>query len=161
MFKDIKDIQINSLICNYFSKFLTTYNIDKINAQENNILVHLSTIKKPVVCVNCLSKKIRKHKKKNQFYFDIPITKKRTGLQIEIQGYYCNNCNKTFQESLTYISKSHRMTERLVKYIEKKSLKIPFTHIAKQVGCSEGTVRKIFKNYVYFKNKVKKRKMRR
>lgn len=153
--QDLSNMQTDSLIYDYFSMFLTTYNINKIDAQENNILVHLSTIKKPIVCVNCLSKKIIKHKKKNQFYFDIPILENRTGLQVEIQGYYCNNCNKTFQESLAYFSKSHRMTERLVEYIKNKSLKIPFTHIARQVGCSEGTVRKIYKNYIYFKNKMK------
>ena len=89
-------MKINLSVDYHFSKFLSSYSINKIDEQENNIFVHLSTIKKPIICVNCTSKKIRKHKKKNQFYFDIPIAENRTGLKIEIQGYYCNNCNKTF-----------------------------------------------------------------
>ena len=39
------------------------------------------------------------------------------------------------------------MTNRLVKYIEEKSLQRPFTHLAEEIGCTEGTIRKIFRNH--------------
>jgi len=40
------------------------------------------------------------------------------------------------------------MTNRLVKHIKEKSLQRPFTHLAEEVGCTEGTIRKIFKSHV-------------
>lgn len=127
---------------------LPTYAINKIDEKEHDIVFHLSTIEKPTICINCQEKSLRKYRKRTQFYFDIPSRGKRVGLQIEIQSYFCKECNKSFQEPLIDISKSHRMTARLVEYIELKSLQRPFTHLANEIGCVEGTIRKIFKNHV-------------
>jgi transposase len=127
---------------------LPTYTINKIDEKEHDITFHLSTIEKPTTCINCQEKSLRKYRKRVQFYFDIPIREKRVGLQIEIQSYLCKKCNKSFQEPLEDISKSHNMTHRLVNYIEAKSLQRPFTHLADEIGCVEGTIRKIFKNHV-------------
>jgi len=127
---------------------LPTYTINKIDEKEHDIIFHLFTIEKPTICINCHEKSLRKYRKRTQFYFDIPSRGKRVGLQIEIQSYLCKECNKSFQEPLEDISKSHNMTIRLVEYIENKSLQRPFTHLADEVGCVEGTIRKIFKNHV-------------
>lgn len=127
---------------------LPQYSIIKIDEKEHDIIFHLNTIDKPTHCKFCNQKTIRKYRKRKQFYFDLPIRAKRVGLQIEVQSYLCKECNKSFIEELPKISKERSMTNRLLQYIEEKSLQRPFTHLAEEIGCTEGTIRKIFKLHV-------------
>lgn len=78
---------------------------------------------------------------------DIPIRGKRVELNIDVQRYRCKACKKIIQTELLLMSDSYRMTERLEKYIKKESILRPFTHLANEIGVTEGTVRKIFNDY--------------
>ncbi len=127
---------------------LAEYKLIKKDEKEHDIIFHLSTIVKPTDCKFCFQSSIRKYRKRNQFYLDIPSRGKRVGLQIEVQSYLCKECNKSFIEDLPEISKKRSMTIRLLNYIEEESLKRPFTHLAEEIGCTEGTIRKIFKIHV-------------
>jgi transposase len=127
---------------------LSEYKLIKKDEKEHDIIFHLSTIEKPLDCKFCYQKTIRKYRKRNQFYFDIPSRGKRVGLQIEVQSYLCKECNKSFIEELPKINATRSMTNRLLRYIEEKSLQRPFTHLAEEIGCAEGTIRKIFKVHV-------------
>ena len=127
---------------------LSEYKLLKKDEKEHDIIFHLSTMKKPTDCKFCTQKTIRKYRKRNQFYFDTPSRGKRVGLHIEVQSYLCKKCNKSFIEELPKINPKRSMTTRLLKYIEEKSLQRPFTHLAEEIGCTEGTIRKIFKAHV-------------
>ena len=124
---------------------LSEYKLIKKDEKEHDIIFHLSTIEKPTSCKFCNLKSIRKYRKRNQFYFDIPSRGKRVGLRIEVQSYLCKKCNRSFIEKLPKINFQRRMTNRLLKYIEEKSLQRPFTHLAEEIGCTEGTIRNISK----------------
>ncbi len=121
-----------------------------LNQKEtgHDIFFHLETLDKPKGCPLCTSVDIRKKDKLKNFYFDIPIRGKRVGLHIHAQRYLCKSCKKSFREQLPQIHPKHNMTARLVKYIKEKSLQRPFTHLAEEIGCTEGTIRKIFKAHV-------------
>ena len=127
---------------------LTEYKLIKKDEKKHDIIFHLSTIKKPTDCKYCNQETIRRYRKRNQFYFDIPIRDKSVGLQIDVQSYLCRECNKSFKEELPKIHAQRRMTTRLVKHIEEQSLQRPFTHLAEEIGCTEGTIRKIVKTHV-------------
>jgi len=123
------------------------YKILKQEETDHDIFFHLETIDKPSACLLCNSPDIRKKDKLKNFYFDIHVRGKRVGLSIYAQRYLCKSCKKSFKEVLPEIHSKHSMTNRLVKYIEEKSLQRPFTHLAEEIGCTEGTIRKIFRNH--------------
>lgn len=124
------------------------YKILKQEETEHDIFFHLESLKKVTFCTHCNSTNIRKKDKLKNFYFDIPIRAKIVGLTILAQRYFCKDCKKSSREELLQIHSKHNMTERLVKHIEEKSLQRPFTHLAEEIGCTEGTIRKIFKAHV-------------
>lgn len=115
---------------------------------EHDIHISLVPLNNETSCKYCNSLKIRKKGKKKQFYFDIPNRNKRTGLTIEIQKYFCEDCKKTFQNNLPLIAENQNLTQRALNYIQEQSLNKPFTHLAEEIGMSEGNVRKIFKSYI-------------
>ena len=123
------------------------YKILKQEETDHDIFFHLESLIKVTTCKHCTSEDIRKKDKLKNFYFDIPIRAKRVGLTIHVQRYFCKVCNKSFKETLPEIHSTHSMTNRLVKYIDEKSLQRPFTHLAEEIGCTEGTIRKIFRNH--------------
>ncbi len=124
------------------------YKLLKQEETDYDIFFHLESLKKPTHCLLCNSENIRKKDKLKNFYFDIPSRGKRVGLTIHAQRYFCKSCKKSFREVLPQIHTKHNMTERLVKYIEEKSLQRPFTHLAEEIGYTEGTIRKIFKSHI-------------
>ena len=124
------------------------YKLLKQEETDHDIFFHLETLEKPFMCLLCNDENIRKKDKLKNFYFDISNRGKRVGLTIHAQRYFCKSCKKSFREVLPQIHIKHNMTERLVKYIEEKSLQRPFTHLAEEIGCTEGTIRKIFKSHI-------------
>lgn len=125
-----------------------SYKILKQEETDFDIFFHLESLQKIAACTHCNSANIRKKDKLKNFYFDIPARAKRVGLTIHAQRYFCKDCKKSFRETLPEIHTKHTMTNRLVKHIEEKSLQRPFTHLAEDIGCTEGTIRKIFKAHV-------------
>ncbi len=121
------------------------YKILKQEELDHDIFFHLETLEKHTKCILCNSEDVRKKDKLKNFYFDISSRGKRVGLTIHAQRYYCKSCKRSFREVLPKIHPKHNMTERLVMYINEKSLQRPFTHLAEEIGCTEGTIRKIFK----------------
>lgn len=103
---------------------------------------------KPSKCHSCGHDELYAHGKRTQQYMDLPIRSKRVGHEIDVKRYRCRACNKITQLPLPDMSEKYRMTNRLVTYIQKYALHKPFTHIAEEIGISEGTVRNIFNDYV-------------
>jgi transposase len=66
----------------------------------------------------------------------------------QTERYKCRECNETFFEHLPDMDESRLITRRLIKWLEKASLKKPFTSIAEDIGVNEKTVRNIFQDYV-------------
>lgn len=78
---------------------------------------------------------------------DIPIRGKRVCLIITIQRYRCISCQSVYQEDLPGMSSDYRMTNRLLDYIHRYMHKRTFLALADEIGITEGTVRRIFKQH--------------
>lgn len=124
------------------------YKVLETKENEDNIHISLVPLKNETTCKYCNSLKIRKKGKKKQSYLDKSQRNKKTRLTIEIQKYFCKDCKKTFQNNLPLIAENQNLTQRALEYIQEQSLNKPFTHIAKEIGMSEGNVRKIVKAYI-------------
>jgi transposase len=123
-----------------------TYSI--IEKNDHNIYIELipDSSTKPI-CSKCNNKELQLFGKRKLKFIDIPIQDKCVKLNIEIQRYRCKNCKKIIQSELPFMSDTYRMTERLVLYIIKESILRPFTHLAEEIGVTEGTIRKIFNDH--------------
>lgn len=100
------------------------------------------------MCPHCFSMKVSRFGKLAQLYMDLPVHAKRVGLNVQRQRYRCENCGKTFMQSLPDLDEKRAVTKRLLKYIQQESLKRTFTSVAEDVGLTEKTIRNIFKEHV-------------
>jgi transposase len=108
------------------------------------------------LCINCQSKEIYRFGKREQLIKDLPMHTKRVGIYVDTKRYRCKSCGKTFFERLPGVDEKRHMTDRLIAWIGKSSIKRTFSSIAEEVGITEGTVRLIFKDYVKkLENRIK------
>jgi transposase len=108
------------------------------------------------LCINCQSKEIYRFGKREQLIKDLPMHAKRVGIYVDTKRYRCKSCGKTFFERLPGVDEKRHMTDRLIAWIGKSSIKRTFSSIAEEVGITEGTVRLIFKDYVKkLENRIK------
>ena len=84
-----------------------------------------------------------------QMINDLPIRHKRVSLYYRAQRYFCSGCHATTRQQFPECSDNHRLTQRLVSYIERKSLNIDrtFSGIALETGVREHVIRNIFTDY--------------
>ncbi|WP_051005469.1 helix-turn-helix domain-containing protein [Sulfobacillus thermosulfidooxidans] len=79
---------------------------------------------------------------------DLPMHGKRVGLYLSTRRFLCKACCQTFYEVLPDIDSKRLMTHRLVAWIGQQALQRTFASIADEVGVVQGTVRRVFKDYV-------------
>lgn len=102
-------------------------------------------------CVKCGAiGNLYRHGTKKLRYRDSPIRSTHVILEGTVQRYRCRVCGATFVQAQDGIDDTRRMTTRCVEYIQEQAFKVTFTHIAKHVGCTEGTVRNIASHYINF-----------
>jgi transposase len=103
----------------------------------------------PTVCPNCgQTGQLTGNGTRRQFLFDEPRGSFCVRLDLRRRSYYCGACDKSKLVPLTCIAKGRRMTERLERFIQRKSLLRPFLEVAQETGVSAKTVRKIFHEHV-------------
>ena len=101
----------------------------------------------PVCCQKCgivRQHGIKKFGKKKQFYMDLPIHAKRVGIYVLRQRYKCHDCGAAFWEDLPDMDDNHFATKRLVKYVQRESLRRTFVSISEDIGLNEKTIRNIY-----------------
>lgn len=69
------------------------------------------------------------------------------GLSVDTRRFRCKSCGKTFYEFLPDVDSKRSMTVRLKSWLEKRSLRHPFTHLAEETGVSNTTIREVFDDY--------------
>lgn len=84
---------------------------------------------------------------REQPFADLPSLGKPVAIVTDRQRFRCKACGRTWMNTLPHMDETRIMTKRLLKYIQERSLREPFTHIAKRVGVDEKTVRTLFAEY--------------
>lgn len=100
-------------------------------------------------CIQCgVVGQLYRHGTREQHVMDTPAHGKRVGITVVRTRWRCKACGKTFLQPLPDVADNGTMTKRLMAYMEEASLRRPFTHIAEEIGVTEGTVRNVFNAYV-------------
>lgn len=116
---------------------------------EHDLHFFLETVSQPSLCPCCgsINGDLVGYGRDIQIFMDTPMYGKRLGLHINRRRMKCRDCNATFFEPLPDMHEKHRVTKRLMEYIERRVLSETFTRIANDVGLDESTIRAIFSEY--------------
>lgn len=122
--------------------------IDLVKENDDyRISAHL--LNPPTSCIFCGTVgELRPYGVREQRFMDLPIHAKRVGILVGRRRFKCHSCGRTFIEPLADMDEDHRMTKRLLRFVQAESLRITFTEVAHQCGLDEKTVRDIFKAHV-------------
>jgi transposase len=117
---------------------------------EDRYLILASPTQPRRSCPHCEQGLLIGHGKEQRCFHDLPCHGKRMTIQIHHQRYLCKHCQKTSFAPLSGIDDRHQMTERLVRYIERKAISTRYTFacIAEETGIDPGTVRRICLDYI-------------
>lgn len=127
---------------------LLNYNILSIKEDVNDYHIDVETAVPNQICQTCCSADVVGGGRQEILIKDLPIHGKRVGIYVKARRFRCVACNKTHVERLPNVSVGQRMTERLYTYICRQSVVRTFSSIANDVGLSEGTIRRVFNDYV-------------
>lgn len=115
---------------------------------DDHCIFHAQSISPNRTCSECGSINTVIIGKVNQPYNDTRMYGKTIKIQFDRKRLRCKDCNKTCFEQLDWLSNDFRMTKRAEDYIMRMCGKVPFTHVATEMGITEGTIRNVFANYV-------------
>lgn len=128
---------------------LPDWNIEHVEDSARDYRVHATYGPEPSQCVHCgkgtlFAGKLYRHGTREQLLMDLPAHGKRVGILLTRNRYRCQDCGKTFLQSLPDVDERSQMTRRLVRAIKKAAAAgYPFALIARTVGVSERTVRNL------------------
>jgi transposase len=102
------------------------------------------------ICPHCEKLALLKHGTDKQEIRDLPCHGRSVIIAIEHQRFRCKNCKKTCYLPLVGIDTKRFMTERLVTYIERKTISTnrTFASIAEEIGVDPRTIRNVFDDAV-------------
>ncbi|MHB8543337.1 MAG: ISL3 family transposase [Leptospirales bacterium] len=126
---------------------LPSYRVLQVNDADGDYQVKAESISHPARCPHCGSDALVGFGRRENWIRDLPIHGKRVALSIDTRRFRCKACGKTFYESLPQVDSKRSMTVRLKLWLEKNSLRRPFTHLADETGVGNSTIRMVFDDY--------------
>ncbi|MHB8371046.1 MAG: ISL3 family transposase [Leptospirales bacterium] len=126
---------------------LPSYRVLQVEDTGGYYHIKTETVSPPERCIHCGSDALVGFGRRENRIRDLPICGKRVGLSVDTRRFRCKTCGKTFYEPLPETDPKRFMTARLKEWLEKKSLRRPFTHLADETGVGNSTVRMVFDDY--------------
>jgi transposase len=127
---------------------LPDFKVQRVEESDHDYHVYAEASNTPRACGYCGSSRLIGHGRNEQVIRDLPTHGKRLAIYVDTRRWRCQNCGKTFMETLPAVNAKREMTDRLVKWIGQQSLKRTFASIADDTGLDEKTIRNIFRDYV-------------
>ena len=127
---------------------LATYTVTAVEDNDHDYHINAEAKSAPTSCLHCQSNNLVGFGRHEQMVRDLPMHGRRVGLYIDTKRFKCRSCNKTFYEPLPSIDGKRLMTKRLVDWMGKQAIKRTFASLAEEVGCTEYTVRAVFRDYI-------------
>lgn len=128
------------------------WEVTKSQEGKHDMRLHAVCLRTPHACTHCgagkLLSRIQRHGVKEQEFMDAPVRGKRVGILVRRSRFKCLDCGRTFLQPLEEMHPGHRMTNRLVAYLEEQSLARTFAAVSRDVGLDEKTVRIVFDAHV-------------
>ena len=126
---------------------LPSYRVPQVEDADGDYQIKAETISPPDRCVHCGAGPLVGFGRREQWIRDLPIHGKRVGIAVDTRRYRCKSCQRTFYEPLPAVDDKRLMTTRLKTWLEKKSLRHPFSQLSEETGVGSLTIRKVFDDY--------------
>lgn len=132
---------------------LPHWEVSTVTQNDNDYRVEATYTPLPERCPYCpadlfTGNKLYRHGTMPQEVMDIPSHGKRVGIALTRVRLRCQDCKKTFLQPVPDLDEKGTMTRRLVRYIEKQSLKETFSSVSEEVGLVVNTIRNVFLEHV-------------
>jgi transposase len=131
---------------------LPNWEVASVKQSAHDYRVEATYTPVPERCPHCpdslFAGKVYRHGTFEQEVMDLPSHGKRVGITLKRVRMRCQECNRTFPQPLPDVDEKGTMTCRLVRHIEKESLKKTFASVAEDVGVAPNTVRAVFLAHV-------------
>ncbi len=127
---------------------LPDFKVIRVEETDHDYHITAEVSNPPKACSVCGSTRMAGHGRNEQLIRDLPSHGKRVAIYIDNRRWRCQDCGKTVMEVLPAVNSKREMTERLVQWIGKSSLKRTFASLAEEAGLDEKTIRNIFRDYV-------------
>ena len=127
---------------------LPDFKVRRVEETNRDYHVYAEVSNPPSVCTACGSERLIGHGRNEQVIRDLPTHGKRLAIYVDTRRLRCQSCGKTFMETLPVVDAKREMTDRLVRWIERRSLSRTFASLADETGLNEKTIRNIFRDYV-------------
>lgn len=122
--------------------------IDLVEENEHDYRISAHLLNLPTACTLCGTVgDLRPYGVREQRFMDLPIHAKRVGILVGRRRFKCHACGRIAIEPLADMDEDHRMSKRLLRFVQSESLRITFSEVARQCGLDEKTVRDIFKTH--------------
>ena len=129
--------------------------VKNIESDDKNIVIYAELKRKTHNCICCGAETDTVHDYRNQTIKDIPAFGKLVTIVLRKRRYRCPCCGKRFFESISFLPKYHRFTNRLAAFvIDKLRDERSFTSVAKEVDLYVSTIIRIFDLVSYPKAKL-------
>jgi transposase len=120
--------------------------IDLVEENDHDYRISAHLLNPPTSCTLCGTVgDLRPYGVREQRFMDLPIHAKRVGILVGRWRFKCHSCGRIAIEPLADMDEEHRITKRLLRFVQSESLRITFAEVARQCGLDEKTVRDIFK----------------
>ena len=126
---------------------LPSYRVLQVEDADGDYQIKIETVSPPDRCVYCGSGPLVGFGRREQWIRDLPIHGKRVGIAVDTRRFRCKSCGRTFYEPLPAVDDKRLMTTRLKRWLEKKSLRHPFSQLSEETGVGALTIRKVFDDY--------------
>ncbi len=126
---------------------LPSYRVLQVEGADGDYQIKAETISPPDRCVHCGSGPLVGFGRREQWIRDLPIHGKRVGIAVNTRRFRCKSCGRTFYEPLPAVDDKRLMTTRLKTWLEKKSLRHPFSQLGEETGVGALTIRQVFDDY--------------
>lgn len=124
------------------------WTVSTLAEKKNSYVVEASYDTTPS-CPKCGSVAYQKFGARDQEYHDLPVHMKRVTIIVHRQRHRCKVCNHVYVMPIPHMDDNHFMTERLVEYIRKESVKAPtFSALGRSVGLSADTIKNVFSEHL-------------
>lgn len=129
--------------------------IDLVEENDHDYRISAHLLNPPAACIFCGTVgELRPYGVREQRFMDLPIHAKRVGILVGRRRFKCHSCGRISIEPLADMDETHRMSRRLMSFIQAESLRRTFTDVADLCGLDEKTVRLIFKEHIAALGKV-------
>jgi len=103
----------------------------------------------PTICPQCGGTEYVRFGVREQEYHDLPVHMKKVAIQVKRQRYKCKACGYVYVPPIPYMHDDHQMTDRLVEFICKQSVRAPtFAALGRLIGLHETTIKNVFTEYL-------------